>query len=109
MWQTVWLFSSSVTVFPVVYVRFLCHGVRIMTSVPHAGDYLADLWRFDTSTRGWDRVDITTANGASPSGRASHVMTSIGLDLWLHGGSGDTYSGEGDTCSSHTALLLRVR
>jgi hypothetical protein len=73
--------------------------VRIIPGVYHA-----DLWRFSTSTRGWERVDNTAANGAVPSGRASHVMTSVGLDLWLHGGTGDTYSGEGDTCSGRTAL-----
>jgi hypothetical protein len=75
-----------------------------MTGVPHTGFYLGDLWRFDTRTRGWDRVDNTAVNDPAPSGRSSHVMTSAGLDLWLHGGSGDTYSGEGDTCSAHTAL-----
>jgi hypothetical protein len=33
-------------------------------------------------------------------------MTSVGLDLWLHGGNEETDSGEGDTCSAHTVLLL---
>ncbi len=67
--------------------------VRLMTCVPHAGRS-AELWRFSTSTRGWERVDSTAANGARPSGRQDHVMTSVGLDLWLHGGLTD--SGEGD-------------
>jgi hypothetical protein len=71
--------------------------VRLMTCVPHAGDmyyFSAELWRFTTSTRGWERVDGTAANGAGPNARYSHVITSIGLDLWVHGGI--TSSGEGD-------------
>ncbi len=69
-----------------------------MTCVPHAGSkyyYSAELWRFSTSTRVWERADSTAANGAGPSARIDHVMTSVGLDLWVHGGS--TNSGEGDT------------
>ncbi len=69
--------------------------VRIMTSMPHAG-YSAELWRFSTSTRVWERADRTAANGAGPSARYHHVMTSVGLDLWVHGGL--TSSGEGDRC-----------
>ncbi len=79
--------------------------VRLMTCVPYVGGVSggsAELWRFKTSTRGWERVDNTTTNGAGPIGRRSHVMTSVGLDLWLHGGL--TYLpynyGECDTCSS---------
>jgi hypothetical protein len=64
----------------------------------------AELWRFCTSTRGWERVDITTTNGAGPSGRFEHVMTSVGLDLWMHGGN--TRTGEGDVCGTHVSLLL---
>ncbi len=60
--------------------------VRLMTCVPHAGRS-AELWRFSTSTRGWERVDSISANGARPSARQGHVMTSVGLDLWVHGGS----------------------
>jgi hypothetical protein len=30
-------------------------------------------------------------------------MTSVGLDLWVHGGNTD--SGEGDACATHVALL----
>jgi hypothetical protein len=33
-------------------------------------------------------------DGAAPSLRKSHVMTSVGLDLWLHGGW--AYPGDGD-------------
>jgi hypothetical protein len=82
------LFGPSVTVCAVTCVR-------LMTCVSYAG--LSDeLWRFSTSTLGWERVDSTAANGAGPSARYGHVMSSVGLDLWVHGGS--TYSGEGDTC-----------
>jgi hypothetical protein len=69
--------------------------VRVMTGVPYAG-FSSELWRFSTSTREWERVDHTADNGASPSGRENHVMTSVGLDLWVHGGRTD--SGEGDGC-----------
>jgi len=50
------------------------------------------------------RADITAVNGADPSGRYSHVMTSVGLDLWVHGG--DANLGEGDACVTHVVLLL---
>jgi hypothetical protein len=80
--------------------------VRLMTCVPHAG-VSAELWRFSTSTRVWEQADITAANGAGPSGRKGHVMTSVGLDLWVHGGY--TGSGEGDGCATHVALLLLPR
>ena len=73
--------------------------VRLMTGVPGAGSS-AEVWRFTTSTRLWERVDSTAANGAGPSARYGHVMTSVGLDLWVHGGSTD--SGEGDTHVQHT-------
>ena len=76
-----------------------------MTSVSHAG-YSAELWRFSTSTRVWERTDSTVANGAGPSGRSGHVMTSVGLDLWVHGGFTYSGSGEGDACATHVALLL---
>jgi hypothetical protein len=66
---------------------------RLITCVPYAGRS-DELWRFSTSTKEWERVDSTTANGARPSARQDHVMTSVGMDLWVHGG--DTDSGEGD-------------
>ena len=74
----VYLFTPSVTVYVVVCVRLL-------TCVSHAvaSD---ELWRFNTSKRAWDRVDNTGANGIGPTGRYDHVMTSVGDDLWLHGG-----------------------
>ncbi len=70
------------------------------------------LWRFDTSRLEWEVVEYTVANGAAPSVRYGHVMTSVGgLNLWLHGG--DTVyppdSGEGDGCSTHAAPLLLHR
>ncbi len=74
-----------------------------MTCVTHTG-YSNELWRFNTPTRGWERVDSTDANGDGPSARNMHVMTSVGLDLWVHGGYGD--SGEGDACGTHVALLM---
>jgi hypothetical protein len=86
----VFLFEPSVTVCAVV-----CACLRLMTGVPADTDsYSAELWRFSTSTRGWERLDITTANGAGPSGRWSEVITSVGVDLWVHGGR----TGEGDSC-----------
>jgi hypothetical protein len=94
--QRVCLCAPSVTVCAMV-------RVRLMTCVPHAGDS-AELWRFSTSTLVWERVESTAANGDGPSARDSHVMTSVGLDLWLHGGNTD--SGEGDACATHVTLLL---
>ncbi len=67
--------------------------VRLMTCVPHAG-WSEEMWRFSTSTRVWEQVD-TAANGAGPSSRSDHVMTSVsGLDLWVHGGN--AMSGDSD-------------
>ena len=80
--------------------------VRLMTGVPGAG-YSAEVWRFTTSTRVWERANTTSANGAGPSARSYHVMTSVGLDLWVHGG--ETSLGEGDECATHVALLLFPR
>ncbi len=77
--------------------------LRVMTCVPHAG-HSDELWRFSTSTRVWERADSTANTGAGPSARTDHVMTSVGLDLWVHGGYAD--SGEGDACATHVALLL---
>jgi hypothetical protein len=91
--QRVCLFAPSVTVCAVVCVRH-------MTCVPEAG-LSTELWRFSTPTRDWERA--TVVNGAGPSGRSSHVMTSVGLDLWVHGGT--TNSGQGDTSTTHMTLL----
>jgi hypothetical protein len=97
--QRVFLFEPSVTVCVVVCVRH-------MTSVPDLV-LSTELWRFSTSTHGWDRVYSTVVNGAGPSARYGHVMTSVGLDLWVHGGF--TGSGEGDSCATHVTLLLLTR
>jgi hypothetical protein len=61
-----------------------------------------ELWRFTTSTHMWERVDTTgtTASGA----RTAHTMTSVGLDLWVHGGY--TATGERDACTIRAVLLL---
>ncbi len=67
---------------------------------------LGDLWRFNTSTRGWELVldspgqvqPFEKFNRPVPTRRCRHVMTSVGQDLWLHGG--DTDSGEGDVSHS---------
>ena len=64
-----------------------------MTCLTHA-DYSDEMWRFSTSTRGWERVDSTSSNGAGPSSRFGHVMTSVGLELWVHGGN-TAFPGEG--------------
>jgi hypothetical protein len=94
--QRVCLFAPSVTVCAVV-------RKRLMTSVPHAG-FSSGLWRFSTSSLVWERADSTAANGAGPSPRYGHVMTSVGQDLWVHGGITET--GEGGSCVTHVALLL---
>jgi hypothetical protein len=94
------------------FSEFICCGVctvhdlcvRFMTSVTHSGlsswdSVSAELWRFNTSSRGWVLVDNTAANGETPGTLVLHVMTSVGLDLWMHGGEtvfGD--SGERVTC-----------
>ncbi len=51
----------------------------------------------------WTSIKVASG-GAGPSARWDHVMTSVGLDLWVHGGY--MGSGEGDTCATHVALLL---
>ncbi len=87
--------------------------VRLMTCVPHAVLSFefppspfksSELWRFSTSSRVWELANSTAANGAGPSARYSNVMTSVGLDLWLHGG--ETDAGEGETCATRVVLLL---
>jgi hypothetical protein len=95
--ERVCLFAPSVTVCAVVYAR-------LMTCVSHAEYLSAELWWFSTSTRRWDRADSTAVNDAGPSARSGHVMTSVGLDLWVHGGS--TQTGEGNACATHVVLLL---
>ena len=88
--------AESVSLVPSVTVcAVVC--VRLMTCVSHEG--LSDeLWRFSTSTLEWELVDSTVANGPGPSGRDHHVMSSVGMDLWVHGGTTGSSSGEGDVC-----------
>jgi hypothetical protein len=81
---------------------------RIMTFVTYAGDtscipgpyirYSNELWRFDTSRRGWEQTITSTV--PTGNGRSSHVMTSVGLNLWMHGGK---TSGE---CGSRMFLAV---
>ena len=54
------------------------------------------LWRFTTSTRVWELVDTTTVSDVGA--RMDHTMTSVGLDLYIHGGfkSSSTSYGEGE-------------
>jgi hypothetical protein len=72
-----------------------------------------ELWRFSTLIREWAQVNDTVHDGTRPSARAYHVMASLGMDLWVHGGQtqkdpnelysdelwlffgGSTYSGKG--------------
>ena len=65
-----------------------------------------DLWRLSLATLEWTSIKVMPG-GAHPSSRYDHVMTSVGLDLWLHGGF--TGIGEGDTCATRVALLLLPR
>ena len=73
--------------------------------LPRAG-LSNDLWRLSLATLEWTSIEVAPG-GASPRGRVSHVMTSVGLDLWLHGGSTD--SGDGDGCATHVVVLLLSR
>jgi hypothetical protein len=57
-----------------------------------------DLWRFDTSKGVWEEVYVVVR----PSARNSHVMTSVGLDLWLHG----SYGTEGEV--SHVTIFTLI-
>ncbi len=96
--------------FAVVCVLFMtCVCVPYMTYVPDAGNTRsnnAELWRFDTSTLGWEKV----VNSVGPRERSDHVMTSVDLHLWLYGGLTESFDdGEGDTCSARTTLLLLRR
>ncbi len=73
--------------------------------LPRAG-LSNDLWRLSLATLEWTSIEVAPG-GVGPSARSGHVMTSVGQDLWLHGGSTET--GEGDACATHMALLLLPR
>ncbi len=77
-----------------------------MTCVWIQAGFSKDLWRLSLTTLEWTSIEVSPG-GAGPSGRYGHVMTSIGLYLWLHGGV--TGSGEGATCATHVAQLLLPR
>ena len=72
------------------------------------GLVVSELWRFTTSTRVWERVNSTVTNAVA-------TMTSVGLDLWVVGCEGDSYttaSGEGDTYTTRrttAGVVLRKR
>ena len=63
-----------------------------------------ELWRLSLTTLKWTKIEVAPG-GARPSARAYHTMTSVGLDLWVHGGQTGT-SGEGEVCTTRAALLL---
>ena len=75
--------------------------VSLDVSVSHTGGSNG-LWRFSTSTRGWEQVDTP----ATTRMLSDHTMTSVGLDLWVHGGIKEKNSGDGDTCTTRAVLLL---
>ncbi len=64
-----------------------------------------ELWRFCLVTLEWTHLESPSGD-AAPSGRSGHVMTSVGMELWLHGGQTNFERGEGGPCSSPTALLM---
>ncbi len=103
--QRVFLFTPAATVCVVVCVpRMTCVTTHVGRS--------DELWRFSTSTRGWERVDNISSNVAGPSARSGHVMTSVGLDLWVHGGYTDSGKGDGrmrNTRDTTAAAVLGQR
>ncbi len=60
------------------------------------------MWRLCLTTLEWTSIEVSP-DGALPSARFGHVMTSVGLDLWMYGGWG---VGEGDSCATHVTLLV---
>jgi hypothetical protein len=63
------------------------------------------MWRLCLSTLEWTHIEVPSGD-ARPSARGGHVMTSVGLDLWVHGGKTDSLTGEGDTSATRALLLL---
>jgi hypothetical protein len=92
--------SVCVTVLTTCCVVGVCADCDLC--LPRAG-HTNDLWRLCLTTLEWTSIEVAPG-GAGPSGRFGHVMTSVGLDLWVHGGS--TEIGEGDACATHVAVLL---
>ncbi len=81
----------------------LCTGCDLGVSCGGVSD---EMWRLCLSTLKWTRIPT---GGSSPSPRRYHVMTAVGMDLWVHGGT--KVLGEGDICfffcSSTVSLLWR--
>ncbi len=97
------------------HVGSVCIAYVSCLSVPD------EFWRFTTSTRVWERVNKTVANGADPSLEALtngggvsssyNTMTSVGLDLWVVGSwvvgpSLGAASGEGDACTTRRSTVM---
>jgi hypothetical protein len=114
--------AAAAAALTVVYVRIMtcvCTGhdlcdecnVDTSTGIPPSGYSFRsnEMWRFDTSKRRWGMVHNGTGNGDVPrgNGRSDHVMTSVGKDLWMHGGDTSNFGtfGEGDVCSSPPEFL----
>ena len=75
--------------------RCVC-GVRADCDLCVSRAGLSDeLWRLSLKTLEWTRIEVKS-DRPRPSPRFGHVMSSVGLDLWVHGGV--TGSGEGDGC-----------
>jgi hypothetical protein len=49
-----------------------------------------DLFRFSTMEQKWELLDATRVSGSPPSPRFDHFMVSVGSDLYVFGGRGDT-------------------
>jgi N-acetylneuraminic acid mutarotase len=49
-----------------------------------------DLFRFSTTEQTWELFDATRVSGSPPSPRYGHFMVSVGSDLYVFGGRGDT-------------------
>ena len=78
---------------PGVFVSCVYCDLYCDLGVPCAGDVCDELWRLSLSTLKWTLLKVPPGE-SRPSARDSHSMTSVGLDLWVHGGN--TASGEGD-------------
>ncbi len=71
-----------------------CTGVSVLVS--------DELWRLCLTTLEWTLIEVPP-DGVRPRRRFGHVMTSVGLDLWVHGGDSEVISGEG--VSTRASLL----
>ena len=62
-----------------------------------AGGLLNDFFRFSTTDLKWEQLDAAArVSGSPPSGRSGHGMVSVGSDLYVFGGYGNT--GEEGLC-----------